>query len=71
MQVIQIDPNNKDEMEFWESNNENVAQMARSSPTDNVVVGHVCKNFVCSAPVADPDALRALLTKGKVTAPSG
>jgi len=58
-------------MEFWESNNQNVAQMAKGSPTDTGAVAHVCQNFVCSAPVADPDALRALLSKGTASTSSG
>lgn len=68
--VIQMDPNMKGEMEFWETNNENIAQMARGSPTDKPVVVHVCQNFVCSAPVFDPDSLRALLTKGSTSTSS-
>lgn len=69
--VVQIDPNNRDEMEFWESNNQSISQMAKGSPRDKAVVAHVCQNFVCSAPVSDPVALRDLLKKAAVTAPSG
>lgn len=69
--VVQIDPNNRDEMEFWESNNPNISQMAKGSPRDEIAVAHVCQNFVCSAPVSDPIALRSLLDRATVTAPSG
>jgi uncharacterized protein YyaL (SSP411 family) len=62
-QVIQIDPRNTQEMEFWDSNNTNIAQMARSSPPGNQAVAHVCHDFKCSPPVTSPEALRELLNK--------
>ncbi|XP_058083459.1 uncharacterized protein LOC131231317 isoform X3 [Magnolia sinica] len=60
--VIQIDPNNIEEMEFWETHNQNIALMAKGSPAGKVVA-HVCQNFTCSAPVADPKSLEASLKK--------
>ncbi|PNT73542.1 hypothetical protein BRADI_2g60097v3 [Brachypodium distachyon] len=68
--VIQIDPRNTEEMGFWESNNANIAQMARSSPPEKLVVAHVCQDFKCSPPVTSPGALRELLNKTVATAGS-
>lgn len=68
--VVQIDPNNMEEMDFWESNNQNIAQMAKGSPKDVTVVAHVCQNFVCSSPVFDPIALHALLDRATAPSPS-
>lgn len=65
--VIQIDPENEDDMKFWESNNRNIFNMAKGSPHDKVAVAHVCQNFMCTAPVADPAALRSLLSKPRGT----
>eukprot|EP00262_Sarcandra_glabra_P016505 TRINITY_DN5407_c0_g1_i1.p1 TRINITY_DN5407_c0_g1~~TRINITY_DN5407_c0_g1_i1.p1 ORF type:complete len:819 (-),score=166.41 TRINITY_DN5407_c0_g1_i1:230-2686(-) len=61
--VIQIDPNNKEDMEFWETNNQNIAQMAKSSPPNMVVAAHICQNFTCSAPVGDTESLHNLLNQ--------
>ncbi|XBI68060.1 hypothetical protein VPH35_047320 [Triticum aestivum] len=61
--VIQIDVSNMEEMAFWESNNANIAQMARSSPSGKPAVAHVCQEFKCSPPVTSPGALRELLNK--------
>ncbi|XP_042390543.1 spermatogenesis-associated protein 20-like isoform X1 [Zingiber officinale] len=61
--VIQIDPNNSEEMEFWEHYNPNVAEMAKGTPKDEPVVAHVCQNFACSPPVTSADGLRILLAK--------
>ncbi|KAG8054039.1 hypothetical protein GUJ93_ZPchr0001g30377 [Zizania palustris] len=68
--VIQIDPRNMEEMGFWESNNPNVAQMARSSSPEKPAVAHVCQDFKCSPPVTSPDALRELLNKTMAAASS-
>ncbi|KAF8401524.1 hypothetical protein HHK36_012464 [Tetracentron sinense] len=59
--VIHIDPSNKEEMEFWEGNNQNIANMAKNSPASDKVVALVCQNFTCSSPVTDPMSLKALL----------
>lgn len=59
-QVILIDPNNGEEMEFWESHNKNIAQTAKGSPVGKVVA-LVCQNFTCGAPVTDPKSLETLL----------
>ncbi|KAM0841007.1 hypothetical protein ACQ4PT_059295 [Festuca glaucescens] len=61
--VIQINPRNTEEMAFWESNNANIAQMARGSPTEEPAVAHVCQEFKCSPPVTSPGSLRELLNK--------
>ncbi|TVU34686.1 hypothetical protein EJB05_16531 [Eragrostis curvula] len=61
--VIQIDPKDTKEMEFWESNSANIAQMARSSPTEKLAVAHVCQDFKCSPPVTSPGALQELLNR--------
>ncbi|CAO2167655.1 unnamed protein product [Urochloa humidicola] len=68
--VIQIDPKNAEEMEFWDSNNASIAQMARSSPLGKQAVAHVCQNFKCSPPVTSPEALRELLNKTVAAASS-
>ncbi|CAD6235031.1 unnamed protein product [Miscanthus lutarioriparius] len=68
--VIQIDPRNTEEMEFWDNNNANIAQMARSSPLGKPAVAHVCQDFKCSPPVTSPGALRGLLNKTLVAASS-
>ncbi|MCL7045659.1 hypothetical protein MKW94_014635 [Papaver nudicaule] len=61
--VIHVDLTNKEDVEFWERNNANIAQMARGSPTADRVVAFVCQNFTCSAPVSDPESLRTLLDR--------
>ncbi|URD82176.1 spermatogenesis-associated protein [Musa troglodytarum] len=61
--VIQIDHSSSEEMEFWENCNPNIAQMVKGTMEDKQAVAHVCQDFVCSPPVTDPDALRALLGK--------
>ncbi|XP_020674343.1 spermatogenesis-associated protein 20 [Dendrobium catenatum] len=61
--VIQIDRQNEEDMEFWESNNQNIFHMAKGSPNDKEAVAYVCQNFVCNAPVAEPDALSSLLMR--------
>ncbi|KAI3831473.1 hypothetical protein MKW92_003554 [Papaver armeniacum] len=61
--VIHVDLTNKEDVEFWEKNNENIALMAKGSPTADKVVAFVCQNFTCSAPVNDPEALRTLLAQ--------
>ncbi|XP_020211932.1 spermatogenesis-associated protein 20 isoform X2 [Cajanus cajan] len=61
--VIHIDPNNKEEMEFWEVNNSNIALMAKNNYAVNKVVALVCQNFTCSPPVTDHASLEALLSK--------
>lgn len=63
LQVIQIDRSSREEMEFWENCNPNIARMAKGTVEDKQAVAHVCQDFVCSPPVTDPDALRALLGK--------
>ncbi|KAK8947138.1 hypothetical protein KSP39_PZI007372 [Platanthera zijinensis] len=65
--VIQIDPQDGDEMIFWESNNRNIFNMAKGSPPDKVAVAHVCQNFMCTAPVTDPVALSSLMSKPRGT----
>ncbi|KAG2406609.1 uncharacterized protein HKW66_Vig0058650 [Vigna angularis] len=61
--VIHIDPSNKEEMEFWEVNNNNVSLMAKNNYDVNKVVALVCQNFTCSPPLTDPSSLEALLSK--------
>lgn len=62
--VIHIDANNPDEVKFWEANNEKITSMAKGFPGDKVV-GLVCQNFTCKAPVSDPTSLETLLSKTK------
>ena len=61
--VIHIDPNNKEEMGFWEVNNSNVALMAKNNFAVDKVVALVCQNFTCSPPVTDHSSLESLLSK--------
>ncbi|MED6206590.1 hypothetical protein PIB30_028307 [Stylosanthes scabra] len=61
--VLHIDPNNKEEMEFWELNNSNIALMAKNNHAPSKVVALVCQNFTCSPPVIDPSSLAPLLSK--------
>ncbi|RRT54720.1 hypothetical protein B296_00032242, partial [Ensete ventricosum] len=68
--VIQIDGSSREEMEFWENCNPNVAQMAKGTVEDKKAVAYVCQDFVCSPPVTEPDALRALLGKAVAVASS-
>ncbi|KAK7259411.1 hypothetical protein RIF29_25018 [Crotalaria pallida] len=67
--VIHIDPNNKEEMEFWEVNNSNIALMAKNNYTTNKTVALVCQNFTCSPPVTDHSSLEALLSKKSSSSP--
>ncbi|XP_068658801.1 uncharacterized protein [Aristolochia californica] len=62
--VIQIDPRSEEDIEFWEHYNQNIAQMAKTSPSDTVVA-HVCHNFTCKAPVSDRKSLEALLNQNQ------
>ncbi|KAJ9547631.1 hypothetical protein OSB04_020174 [Centaurea solstitialis] len=64
--VIHIDPNEDEEIGFWEEKNPNVAAMAKSNKVAEKVVALVCRDFACKAPVTDPQSLQALLVKGKV-----
>uniref|UniRef100_A0A1D1ZHJ6 Spermatogenesis-associated protein 20 n=1 Tax=Anthurium amnicola TaxID=1678845 RepID=A0A1D1ZHJ6_9ARAE len=64
--VVQIDPSNREDMDFWEDNNLNMASMAKNTPTDKDAMAHVCENFVCRAPVASSDALYTLINKTPV-----
>ncbi|KAK7337411.1 hypothetical protein VNO77_17983 [Canavalia gladiata] len=61
--VIHIDPNSKEEMEFWEVNNSNIALMAKNNYSVNKVVALVCQNFTCSPPVTDHSSLEALCSQ--------
>ncbi|KAL2345388.1 hypothetical protein Fmac_006673 [Flemingia macrophylla] len=61
--VIHIDPSNKEEMEFWEVNNSNIALMAKNNYAADKVVALVCQNFTCSPPVTDHSSLEAILSK--------
>ncbi|WVZ05300.1 hypothetical protein V8G54_018646 [Vigna mungo] len=61
--VIHIDPSNKEEMEFWEVNNNNVSLMAKNNYDVHKVVALVCQNFTCSPPLTDPSSLEAVLSK--------
>ncbi|MBA0686152.1 hypothetical protein Goari_013768, partial [Gossypium aridum] len=48
--VIHIDPTNTAEMEFWETNNNKVALMARNNFAADKVVALVCQSFSCRPP---------------------
>ncbi|KAI4349620.1 hypothetical protein L6164_010186 [Bauhinia variegata] len=61
--VIHIDPNNKEQMEFWEANNSNIALMAKNNHAVGKVVTLVCQNFTCSPPVTNPASLETLLSQ--------
>ncbi|KAG2697342.1 hypothetical protein I3760_07G101400 [Carya illinoinensis] len=61
--VIHIDPSNKEEMEFLDEHNSNITLMAKNNHVADKVVALVCQNFTCSAPVADPESLKALLSQ--------
>ncbi|XP_050264885.1 uncharacterized protein LOC126708922 [Quercus robur] len=60
--VIHIDLSNKEEMDFWEGNNSNIAIMAKNNFVADKVVALVCQNFTCKAPVTDPESLKVLLS---------
>ncbi|GFQ03340.1 spermatogenesis-associated protein 20 [Phtheirospermum japonicum] len=59
--VIHIDPNDVDEIGFWETNNEKIAVMAKNNFASDKVVALVCKNFTCSPPIHDPKSLESNL----------
>ncbi|KAF5744158.1 Spermatogenesis-associated 20 [Tripterygium wilfordii] len=61
--VIHIDPNDTEEMEFWEETNSNIAFMAKNNYSPDSVVALVCQNFTCSPPVVDPKSLETLLSQ--------
>ncbi|KAJ7977515.1 spermatogenesis-associated protein 20 [Quillaja saponaria] len=61
--VIHIDPTIKEEMQFWEENNSNIALMARNNFAADEVVALVCQNFTCSPPITDSGSLKELLSK--------
>lgn len=60
--VIHIDPTNTAEMEFWETNNNKVALMARNNFAADKVVALVCQNFSCRPPVSSPKSLQHMLS---------
>ncbi|TYJ09250.1 hypothetical protein E1A91_A11G128500v1 [Gossypium mustelinum] len=60
--VIHIDPTNTAEMEFWETNNDKVALMARNNFAADKVVALVCQNFSCRPPVSSPKSLQHMLS---------
>lgn len=59
---MHIDPSNKEEMDFWEGNNSNIAILAKNNFVADKVVALVCQNFTCKAPVTDPESLKVLLS---------
>ncbi|KAJ4783320.1 hypothetical protein LUZ62_034566 [Rhynchospora pubera] len=61
--VVQVDPKDTEEIDFWEKINPNIAQMACSGPPDLPAVAHVCQNFMCSPPVISSDELKNILNK--------
>jgi len=61
--VIQVDPSASEELDFWQSNNPSIAQMAKTAPTDKFAIAYICQNFVCRAPVTDLKDLRAVLSE--------
>ncbi|CAM8888471.1 unnamed protein product [Rhodiola kirilowii] len=61
--VIHIDPTNTEDMEFWESNNSNIALMAKNNFAPDKTVALVCQNFTCSPPIRDAKSLQSLLSK--------
>ena len=63
--MIHVDPNEDEEIGFWEEKNPNVAAMAKSNAVAEKVMALVCRDFACKAPVTDPRSLEALLLKGK------
>ncbi|KAK9136958.1 hypothetical protein Sjap_007552 [Stephania japonica] len=60
--VIHLDPTDKDDVEFWERENENIANMGKNTSAVDKVVAYVCQNFTCSAPVTDSKSLESLLS---------
>lgn len=58
--IIPVDPNNREDTEFWEVHNPAVLSMAQKSP-EGRVVAYVCQNFTCHAPTSDPANLIQLL----------
>ncbi|MBA0802545.1 hypothetical protein Gohar_012828 [Gossypium harknessii] len=60
--VIHIDPTNTAEMEFWETNNNKVALMARNNFAADKVVALVCQSFSCRPPVSSPESLQHMLS---------
>ncbi|KAF5184490.1 Spermatogenesis-associated protein [Thalictrum thalictroides] len=69
--VIHIDPNNKEDIDFWQGNNENISLIAKGSPAADKVAAYVCQNFTCSSPVTDPKSLEALLNPMPLQADGG
>ncbi|KAB2003372.1 hypothetical protein ES319_D11G127800v1 [Gossypium barbadense] len=60
--VIHIDPTNTAEMEFWETNNNKVALLARNNFAADKVVALVCQSFSCRPPVSSPESLQHMLS---------
>ncbi|TYG93725.1 hypothetical protein ES288_A11G133700v1 [Gossypium darwinii] len=67
--VIHIDPTNTAEMEFWETNNDKVALMARNNFAADKVVALVCQNFSCRPPVSSPKSLQHMLSNKSASSP--
>lgn len=49
-------------MEYWETNNNKVALMARNNFAADKVVALVCQNFSCRPPVSSPKSLQHMLS---------
>jgi len=60
LQIIQIDPSNKEDTEFWQVHNPTIFSMAQKSP-EGKAIAHVCQNFMCNPPISDPVTLEQLL----------
>eukprot|EP01018_Ginkgo_biloba_P017821 Gb_30260 [translate_table: standard] len=58
--IIQIDPSDKEDTEFWQVHNPSILSMAQKSP-EGKAVAHVCQNFMCNPPISDPLTLEQLL----------
>ncbi|GLJ46249.1 hypothetical protein SUGI_0974400 [Cryptomeria japonica] len=58
--IIQIDPRNKEDSEFWQAHNPMVYSIAQKNPEDKAMA-YLCQNFMCNPPVSDPLTLQQLL----------
>eukprot|EP00889_Picochlorum_renovo_P006708 jgi/Picre1/33738/NNA_001217.t1 len=68
--IIQIDPDNKDTMEFWSNTNPRISRMVERN-TKTIPTALVCANQTCQKPVHEAPVLESVLhrTSSKYTCP--
>lgn len=64
-QIIQIDPNDPQDVEFWGKNNPAALAVVQGGRKERATA-YVCQNFACRAPTSDPEVLERSLRQANV-----